>query len=112
MLEIYRVLKPGGVVLIMLPVIEGWSTTYENNAVVTPEERARHYGQADHVRYYGADVRDRIRAAGFKLDGSPPKARTCSLTASRAAKRCSSRQSFHSDCQGQTCLLLQGHIDM
>lgn len=68
LLEIYRVLKPGGVVLIMLPVIEGWATTYENNAVVTAEDRARHYGQADHVRYYGADVRDRIRAAGFKLD--------------------------------------------
>ena len=66
--EIYRVLKPSEIVLIMLPVIEGWSTTYENKAVVTPEERARHYGQSDHVRYYGADVRDRIRAAGFKLD--------------------------------------------
>jgi len=68
LLEMYRVLKPGGVVLIMLPVIEGWSTTYENKSVVTPEDRARHYGQSDHVRYYGADVRDRIRAAGFKLD--------------------------------------------
>ncbi len=66
--EVYRVLKPGGVALIMLPVIEGWSTTYENKAVVTPEDRMRHYGQSDHVRYYGADVRDRIRTAGFKLD--------------------------------------------
>jgi len=66
--EVYRVLKPGGVVLIMLPVIEGWATTYENKAVVTPEDRMRHYGQSDHVRYYGADVRDRIRAAGFLLD--------------------------------------------
>jgi SAM-dependent methyltransferase len=66
--EVYRVLKPGGVALIMLPVIEGWSTTYENKAVTTPEDRMRHYGQSDHVRYYGADVRDRIRAAGFKLD--------------------------------------------
>jgi len=36
-------------------------------AVVTPEDRMRHYGQFDHVRYYGADVRDRIRAAGFRL---------------------------------------------
>jgi tagatose-1,6-bisphosphate aldolase non-catalytic subunit AgaZ/GatZ len=62
------VLKPGGVALIMLPVIEGWSTTYETKAVTTPEDRMRHYGQSDHVRYYGADVRDRIRAAGFKLD--------------------------------------------
>src|SRR5262245_58073939 len=66
--EIYRVLKPGGLALIMLPVIEGWATTYENKAVVTPEDRKRHYGQSDHVRYYGADVRDRIRAAGFRLD--------------------------------------------
>ena len=65
--EVYRVLKPGGVALIMLPVIEGWSTTYENKAVTTPEDRMRHYGQSDHVRYYGADVRDRIRAAGFGL---------------------------------------------
>ena len=68
LLEIRRVLKPGGVALIMLPVIEGWATTYENPKVTTPEERKRHYGQADHVRYYGADVRDRIRGAGFQLD--------------------------------------------
>jgi SAM-dependent methyltransferase len=66
--EIYRALKPGGVALIMLPVIEGWATTYENQKVRMPEERKRHYGQADHVRYYGADVRGRIRAAGFQLE--------------------------------------------
>lgn len=66
--EVYRVLKPGGIALIMLPVIEGWSKTYENKAVVTPEGRTRHFGQSDHVRYYGADVRDRIRAAGFRLE--------------------------------------------
>jgi SAM-dependent methyltransferase len=66
--EIYRVLKPGGVALIMLPVIEGWAKTYENPELVSPEDRKRHYGQSDHVRYYGADVRDRIRAAGFALD--------------------------------------------
>jgi SAM-dependent methyltransferase len=66
--EIHRVLKPGGLALIMLPVIEGWSRTYENPAVAAPEERKRHYGQSDHVRYYGADVRERIRSAGFELD--------------------------------------------
>jgi hypothetical protein len=52
----------------MLPVIEGWAKTYENPKVTSPEERKRHYGQADHVRYYGADVRMRIRAAGFALE--------------------------------------------
>ena len=66
--EISRVLKPGGVALIMLPVIEGWAVTYENPKLTSPEERKRHYGQSDHVRWYGADVRMRIRAAGFGLD--------------------------------------------
>ena len=65
--EVYRILKPGGVVLIMLPIIEGWSKTYENTSVTTAEGRTRHFGQFDHVRYYGSDVRDRIRAAGFQL---------------------------------------------
>jgi SAM-dependent methyltransferase len=65
--EIHRVLRPGGVALIMLPVIEGWANTYENPSVATPEERKRHYGQADHLRYYGADVRQRIRDARFAL---------------------------------------------
>src|SRR6185503_1803653 len=66
--EIHRVLKPGGVALIMLPVIEGWAKTYENAHATTPEERKRHYGQADHLRYYGANVRERIRSAGFALE--------------------------------------------
>ena len=61
-------LKPGGVALIMLPIIEGWHQTYENAEVTTPKARQLHYGQSDHLRYYGADVRDRIRAAGFVLD--------------------------------------------
>lgn len=66
--EIHRVLKPHAVALIMLPVIEGWANTYENEAARTPELRKRHFGQADHLRLYGADVRDRIRNAGFALD--------------------------------------------
>ena len=52
--------------MIMTPVIEGW-TTYENPAVVTPKDRWLHFGQDDHVRFYGSDLRDRIKAAGFRL---------------------------------------------
>jgi SAM-dependent methyltransferase len=66
--EMYRVLKPGGLALIMLPVIEGWESTYENPAVTSVEDRARHYGQSDHVRWYGRDVRERIRKGGFQLE--------------------------------------------
>jgi SAM-dependent methyltransferase len=66
--EIYRVLRPGGLALIMLPLIEGWATTYENPAVTGARDRALHFGQGDHVRFYGSDVRERISGAGFDLD--------------------------------------------
>jgi hypothetical protein len=66
--EFHRVLKPGGFALIMCPVVEGWSHTYENSRVQTPADRTLHYGGFDHVRYYGADLRDRIGAAGLSLE--------------------------------------------
>jgi SAM-dependent methyltransferase len=65
--ELFRILRPGGRVLITSPVVEGWAHTYENPAVTAPEDRLVHFGQADHVRLYGRDIRDRIRAAGFDL---------------------------------------------
>ena len=33
-----------------------------------PRERERRFGQWDHVRQYGPDFADRIRAAGFDLE--------------------------------------------
>ena len=65
--EIFRVLRPGGVAIIMVPMVEGWAQSYENAAVRSPGERTLHFGQFDHVRYYGADLRERIRTAGFSL---------------------------------------------
>ncbi len=65
--EIHRVLRPGGHALIMLPLIEGWERTYENPDFVKPAERSLHFGQADHMRFYGSDVRERIKGAGFEL---------------------------------------------
>lgn len=65
--ELYRVLRPGGVAIIMVPIVEGWAHTYENLEVSSPEARTLHFGQFDHVRCYGADLRERIRNAGFHL---------------------------------------------
>ncbi|SHI86897.1 class I SAM-dependent methyltransferase [Wenxinia saemankumensis] len=65
--EIFRMLKPGGRALLATPVCEGWATTYENPDVTSASDRLVHFGQQDHVRYYGRDIRDRIRAAGFEL---------------------------------------------
>lgn len=63
--ELARVLSPAGRLICSVPIIEGWDKTYENDAVTTPQERALHFGQKGHVRYYGRDFRDRLREAGF-----------------------------------------------
>jgi hypothetical protein len=52
---------------LLAPIVEGWDSTFEDAAITNPEERAVYFGQFDHVRYYGADFRDRIREAGFTL---------------------------------------------
>jgi Methyltransferase domain len=66
--EIYRMLRPGGVAILTTPVVEGWAETYENPRVQTPLERLLHFGQEDHARFFGRDLRDRIKATGFALD--------------------------------------------
>jgi SAM-dependent methyltransferase len=65
--EMYRVLSPGGVAIILVPVVEAWEQTYENPGITTAAARQLHFGQPDHVRVYGADLRERIRGAGFSL---------------------------------------------
>jgi SAM-dependent methyltransferase len=65
--EIYRILVPGGQALLMFPIVEGWDRTYEDDRVQSHGERTLHFGQWDHVRMFGRDVRDRIKAEGFEL---------------------------------------------
>ena len=65
--EMYRILTPGGRALLMVPIIEGWDETYEDPAHTTPAARETYFGQSDHVRMFGRDIRDRIRKAGFSL---------------------------------------------
>lgn len=65
--EIFRVLKPGGQAVITVPMIEGFDESYEDPTLTTPEARALHYGDADHLRWYGRDIRSRFTAPGFAL---------------------------------------------
>jgi SAM-dependent methyltransferase len=66
--EIHRILTPGGRLIATVPLIEGWMHTYENPEITSDADRDVHFGQFDHVRYYGRDFRDRVLAAGFTLD--------------------------------------------
>ena len=65
--ELRRILRPDGRLVLMIPIIEGWDRTYENPDVSDARGRLLHFGQANHVRYYGRDVRDRVREAGFEF---------------------------------------------
>ena len=64
--EIHRILKPDGRLIAMVPICEGWDKTYENPEIVTPAARDLHFGQHDHVRYYGRDFQQRLTDAGFE----------------------------------------------
>jgi predicted SAM-dependent methyltransferase len=61
--ELYRVLTPGGWAVLQVPI--SGEETYEDPSVTDPEERRRLFGSRDHVRQYGRDYKDRLRAAGF-----------------------------------------------
>jgi SAM-dependent methyltransferase len=66
--ELRRVLRPNGLLIITVPMVGGWDDTYENPPLQDERSRKLHFGERNHVRYYGRDVGDRIRAAGFEVD--------------------------------------------
>ena len=63
--ELYRVLKPGGAALIMVPINHSLKETFEDESVNTPELILKHYGQSDHVRCYGLDFQELLETNGF-----------------------------------------------
>ena len=65
--ELSRILTKDGILIVMVPIIEGWNKTYENPQITSDEERTIHFGQRDHVRCYGRDFRERIKSGGLKL---------------------------------------------
>lgn len=66
--EMHRVLCVDGTAILSVPIAEGCAQTYENPNVTDAAMRELHFGQADHVRYYGHDFRDRLTDAGFTFD--------------------------------------------
>jgi SAM-dependent methyltransferase len=67
MCELYRVLKKGGLGIFQIPQDLSRKTTYEDFSITDPKERAKHFGQYDHVRVYGQDYFDKLRSVGFSV---------------------------------------------
>ncbi|PCH53560.1 MAG: SAM-dependent methyltransferase [Flavobacteriaceae bacterium] len=67
MSELYRVLKPCGMGIFQIPQDLSLENTYEDFSITSSEERAKHFGQYDHVRIYGSDYFNRLRNVGFTV---------------------------------------------
>jgi SAM-dependent methyltransferase len=65
--ELFRVLAPGGDLLVMVPFDSGREATLEDPAVVGAADRRAAYWAADHVRLYGRDLEARLAAPGFEV---------------------------------------------
>ena len=64
--ELVRVLRPNGIALILVPLLG--EHTSEDARITSPIEREHAFGQHDHVRWYGSDIRQRLTEAGFAVE--------------------------------------------
>jgi hypothetical protein len=66
--ELYRILKPGGFVIVMVPLFWDVDQTMENPAYDSDELRLKYFGQKDHVRLFSKqDFTNRISNAKFDV---------------------------------------------
>lgn len=68
MQELYRVLKKGGFGVFQIPQDLNRASTFEDNSITDKKQRAEIFGQYDHVRVYGRDYFNKLRAVGFRVD--------------------------------------------
>lgn len=67
MKELFRVLKPGGWGIFQIPQDLNRAKTFEDHSITDKKERAKIFGQYDHVRIYGRDFFEKLRSIGFQV---------------------------------------------
>lgn len=68
MQELFRILRPGGTAILQIPQDLNREKTFEDDTITDTSERARIFGQYDHVRIYGRDYFQKLRSVGFKVE--------------------------------------------
>jgi hypothetical protein len=67
MSELYRVLKQDGWAILQVPIDPDMEKTLEDPNIITSEDRIHFYWNANHLRLYGIDYKDRLEKAGFQV---------------------------------------------
>ncbi len=67
MKELYRILKPGGWGIFQVPQDLSRVETFQDDSIIDKQERAKIFGQYDHVRIYGRDYFQKLRTIGFTV---------------------------------------------
>ena len=67
--ELYRITKPDGWGICVVPINLKIDSTYEDATKTTAIERWQHFGQDDHVRVYSKNgFKERLQEAGFSVE--------------------------------------------
>ena len=66
-LELWRVCKKGGALMVLVPMAIDLAQTIEGNHSDSPEYRKEHFGQLDHLRLYGTDFSQRLTNEGWEV---------------------------------------------
>jgi len=68
MAELYRILRPGGWGITMVPIVLTLSNVYEDTSINSEAERWKHFGEGSHFRIYSKQgFVGRLEQAGFKV---------------------------------------------
>jgi predicted SAM-dependent methyltransferase len=66
--ELFRILKPGGFAILMVPILLTLNDDLENTEWTSNAERWKYYGQDDHVRMYSkTGFINKLEQSGFKV---------------------------------------------
>jgi SAM-dependent methyltransferase len=69
MSELHRILRPGGKVILQVPLWPDRTEIYEDARITDPKQRKKHFGQDNHVRKYAAaGLQERLEGAGFEVE--------------------------------------------
>ena len=66
--ELFRILKSGGMAVLSVPINTSRYATYEDKSITDPAIRRKCYGGTDHLRFYGMDFGDKLKAVGFDVE--------------------------------------------